>query len=400
MATEKLTAVIDSDTAGLLRGLQKMQLEIAKAGGKVEGIGNRIDRGMGGAAKALRNLSVAFVGVAAARKAASAVNKALQPAIHMEQMTAQLVAFEGSTEAAQQKMEDLSQFAATTPFQLPGVMQAFKTFKALNGVATDDHLRLIGDAAALSGEDLGRLAVHVGRAFSGLRANRPIGEAMNRLMELGLITGDTRTEIEKLQKAGQGEDAIQLLTEELSKAKGTMEAMSNTAAGLQSTLKDNLFLAISDFGKESLPILKDGLRAAIQAVQELRDSGNLAKWGAETAAAVRDVGKSLAALSFDVEGMEVFSFTLQTIRNTLITISKTLQMTIQGYKKLLDMVPFIGASGAGVKQLDADRINYQAQLTHHNVRGVNMWNTIDTNDILRKIADLVDTHLPVLSEGR
>jgi hypothetical protein len=69
MATEKLTAVIDSDTAGLLRGLQRAQLEVAAAGGKIGMLGGKFDKFSAKAARSMKRVKNA-VGVMAAAAAA------------------------------------------------------------------------------------------------------------------------------------------------------------------------------------------------------------------------------------------------------------------------------------------------------------------------------------------
>lgn len=76
MATEKLTAVIDSDTAGLLRGLQKMQLEVATAGGKVGMLGSKFDRFSAKASRSMKRVKGAVAGMAAAAAAGFAVRGA------------------------------------------------------------------------------------------------------------------------------------------------------------------------------------------------------------------------------------------------------------------------------------------------------------------------------------
>ena len=128
------------------------------------------------------------------------------------------------------RMQELSKFAQTTPFQLSEVANASRVLQTLGGsaLATGDSLRMVGDASAVSGESFENLAIHVGRAYSGLKSNRPIGESMSRLQELGLVTGETRSEIEKLQKQSKGKDAWAVLQTELGKTKGGMKELSGT----------------------------------------------------------------------------------------------------------------------------------------------------------------------------
>lgn len=146
----------------------------------------------------------------------------------------------GGAEQAKARVKELRDFSAKTPFQLGEVANASKILQTLGGdlLATGDGLRMVGDASAISGESFENLAVHIGRAYSGLQANRPIGESMARLQELGLVTGETRNKIEELTKQAKGKDAWAILQAELNKVKGGMEQLSQTTTGQISTMKD------------------------------------------------------------------------------------------------------------------------------------------------------------------
>ena len=158
----------------------------------------------------------------------------------METLEVQFKTLLGSTQKAKERMKELADFTAKTPFKLPEVAKASRVLQTLTkgALATGEGLRLVGDASASTGADFENLAVWVGRAYDGLQSNRPVGEAMMRMQELGLISGDTRNEIEKLQKAGKGKEAWNVLQSELRKTEGGMADLSLTTAGLESTTSD------------------------------------------------------------------------------------------------------------------------------------------------------------------
>ena len=189
----------------------------------------------------------------------------------------------GDTESAKARMQELSKFAQTTPFQLTEVANASRVLQTLGGtaLATGESLRLVGDASAISGESFENLAVHVGRAYAGLQANRPIGESLARLQELGLVTGETRNRIEDLTKSAQGKEAWKVLQKELQKTKGGMKELSGTFNGLTSTLKDQFQSVLRQLASGGLfDTIKSGLSEFVNSMNGIIDSGVFARFGA------------------------------------------------------------------------------------------------------------------------
>lgn len=252
---------------------------------------------MAGLSRSAGLVKGALIGVAAVA-GSRFVGAFIRAGSQVETLTTQFETILGSAGAARERMEELTNFAAKTPFQLQGVANASRTLQTLTrGVlSTGDGLRLVGDAAAASGADFENLAIHVGRAYSGLQANRPVGESLMRLQELGLVTGETRNEIEKLTKGGMGKRAWELLQKELKLADGGMERLSKTVPGLASTIKDQLNLAMVKITSSGL---WDQLRKGMEGVTAVFD-------------------KALQNGTFEKVGMVLFN-TSQIIRSTVAT---------------------------------------------------------------------------------
>jgi len=125
---------------------------------------------------------------------------ALQKAGEMQVFGKQFKVLLGDAELAEERLRELAEFGAKTPFELPGVVRASIVLETLTGgaLATGEGLKLVGDAAAASNQPFQDIAVHIGRAYDAIKSGRPFGESAMRLQELGLITGDTRGEIEDL----------------------------------------------------------------------------------------------------------------------------------------------------------------------------------------------------------
>lgn len=158
----------------------------------------------------------------------------------METLEIQFKTLLGSTGKAKERMEELAEFTAKTPFELGEVSKASRILETLTkgALSTGEGLRLVGDASATTGSDFENLAMWVGRAYDGLQSNRPVGEAMMRMQELGLVSGEARNKIEQLQKQARGKDAWLVMKAELERSKGGMESLSKTAVGLESTTRD------------------------------------------------------------------------------------------------------------------------------------------------------------------
>lgn len=245
-----------------------------------EGLG----QGVKGLSSKFLSLKTAIVGVAGVM-AFKLAKASIMASAEMETLTTQFEALFKSSEKAKQRMEELSVFASETPFELQGIAKASKILQTFGGdlLATGDGLRLVGDASAFANQPIEELSIWIGRAYDGLKANRPIGEAMARLQELALVSGQTRAEIEELQKQGKNREAWDVLQTELEKSKGGMKKLSQTTEGLLSTLGDELKMALVDIGDEFQGDFKEGLRDSIELVKEL------GKVGVTTAQIIREI---------------------------------------------------------------------------------------------------------------
>lgn len=200
----------------------------------------------------------------------------------VEDLTIQFETLLGSADAAQKRISELAKFAETTPFQLEQVAQASRLLEVLTegALSSGDSLRMVGDAAAVAGTDFANLAMWVGRAYSGLQANRPIGEALMRLTELGVVTAKTRNQIEMLQQAGRGAEAWIVLRKELEKNSGGMEKLSKSVTGLTSTIRDQLNAAIRQMMDSGVwDKLREALAGIVKRMGDALNSGLFTKWG-------------------------------------------------------------------------------------------------------------------------
>jgi hypothetical protein len=240
-SNEKLQYTIDIKDDGSAE-IKRIGLQADKTDKKIKGL--KKDAGGLKASFASIKQPALAAGAALAAVAAAAVvagKSVVKAASEVETLNTQFKVILGSAKAAEKRIKSLADQAARTPFKLTQYANASRILQTLTkgALATETGLALVGDAAASTGEDLQNLSLHIGRMYDGLKSNRPVGESMARLQELGLVSGALRGKLEQLQKKGLGQEAWNLFETNLRRYKGGMEALSLTADGLASTLSDN-----------------------------------------------------------------------------------------------------------------------------------------------------------------
>lgn len=276
---------LDLDNAGFQRGLGEARSAVSGFSALVRPQMMMVAASVAGAALAVKGVSTAF------REARAAVGEAA----NRETMETAFVPLLGSANAARERMAELADFAAHTPFQLPGIAAASRTLESLTdgALSTGDGLRLVGDAASAQNTPIEEMAVTIGRLYSGLDSGRPVGEAMQRLQELGAISPDVRAKLEKLQAEGKkGSEVWQVAAEELARFSGGMELQSQTWNGKISTLSDNWAQVRAEFGKPIMDALKPLLDEGIGSLESM-------------ASKAREIGETIAyAMRFMIEAFK------------------------------------------------------------------------------------------------
>lgn len=212
---------------------------------------------------------------------AVALGLTLKKSFEFERYRVQFKVLFGDLEQAKTHIASLQAFSASTPFQFADIAQASRQLHVYtNGVmGAEESLKLVGDAAAASGQNINDVAQWVGRAYSSIQAGRPFGEAAQRLQEMGILGGEARNKMEELQKSGASNIAVwSVLQGELNKSAGGMEELSKTGEGLFSTLKDNWSLALARFGDTFQDLAKNKIAALTDKIKQLMEDGTIDVW--------------------------------------------------------------------------------------------------------------------------
>lgn len=167
----------------------------------------------------------------------------------------------GSAAAAQERMAEITKFAAVTPFDLAEVTAADQMLQGF-GIRSAEVLKVVGNAAAISGTDFSDLAKIMGQ----LSQSKEL-ENINQLVDRGVLSfaelsaaGITFAKDRSIQNSvAETYEAVAKIMQ--AKFAGGMDALSGTVSGKFSSLKD----AISQsMGKLAVSTgLVDGLKLAM-----------------------------------------------------------------------------------------------------------------------------------------
>lgn len=234
----------------------------------------------------MANIKAAWdMGTGAIRAGAKAVWSAVKEAFKFETLTVQFAVLMGSLSKAKERMKELSDFAASTPFQMEEVVIASRQLHVFSdgAMGATNSLRLVGDAAAAVGQNIQEVSFWVGRAYSMIKGGQPFGEAAMRLQEMGIITPEVRTKMEDLQAAGASNIKVwEVLSDRLLQFKGGMSQLSQTGDGLVSTLKDTWTESLRTFGQSFVEVSKTAIGGLIEWMGKLNSDGTIKAWADRT----------------------------------------------------------------------------------------------------------------------
>lgn len=287
-----LSVVVSANTTDLERGLQQADQQVSSFGKSMASVFSGIGVGLG-----IKAFDVITDGFKAAGDAAIGFNS------NMEQSTIAFTSMLGSAEKAQAFLDDMKQFAATTPFEFPDLLQASKQMMAFGFAAQDVRplLTAVGSAAAAMGT--GRSGVDsITKALGQMKAATVVqaGE-LNQLTEQGVpafqiladAMGISTGEVKKLASEGKiaSDVFITAFQNWAQNNYGDMMAkQALTFEGAISTIKDSLTFAAAEAFKPFFELMSAGAVQLASFVQ----SDTFASWAQATAATVRTAFQVIA----------------------------------------------------------------------------------------------------------
>lgn len=247
-----------------------------------EEVGNKYSGGFGRGLSRLGGIVKAGAGIFGGLAVAGAT-VGVKTAAGMEQAKIGFTTMLGSGQKANAFLQQLSAFAAKTPFEFPELQTAASSLISA-GISADKVIPImttLGDVTS----GMGTGAEGVQRATIALQqmnaAGRITGEDLNQLRDAGIpvydllakATGKSKAEIVKLAQAGKlGKTELDQMMKALESGKGLerfsglMEKQSASLSGLASTFHDTLTMGLSTAIQPLIPLLKDGMLVAINLV--------------------------------------------------------------------------------------------------------------------------------------
>ena len=238
-----------------------MAANVARLSQDMERARRVVDQSMGGISRAAGAAQVALGGLGVGLSLGSVITSLVTVQREFDKLNSSLMTVTGGSASASKAFDWLSDFAATTPYQLNEVVQAFNKMKALGLDASEESLRSYGNTAAAMGKDLNQMIEAIADAATG---------EFERLKEFGIRAkseGDkvvftfrgVSTEVSKsadeitqyLRRIGETDFA------------GAMDLRAQTLDGAISNLSDSfsrLLLIVSQGG------IGDALRSDAQTV--------------------------------------------------------------------------------------------------------------------------------------
>jgi len=217
--------------------------------------------------------------------AAGVAFKALREAGEFERGLIKFEVLTGSAEKARQVMEELAQFTATTPFQMEGVSKAASILLAFGAATTENlipTLRKLGDISAVTGKDLGELAV-IYAQIAG--EGRLLTQDFKQLAAAGVLSindlakalGVSASEARKMMQEGKisfekfQEVLFGLASEGGRFFQGTLK-LSQSLQGRISTMMDNISMVFRELGNVFMDTAKTMVTAVSNAMLKLAES--------------------------------------------------------------------------------------------------------------------------------
>ena len=368
------------------------------------------------------NLRNALVGIGGAVIVKGFVDAGIQ----VENLSVQLKTLFGSAKAGQKALEQVTKFAATTPFELKNIQQGVTSLAVVRkkaeeaGVDFEQLLTITGNVAAQMGGDFAFAAFQVQKAFSaGIAAAEALkerGVAGMAGFEAGVSVSATKT-IEMMNKAfGKGGEFGNL-----------MEDLSKTLFGTVSNIKDSFFTfqvaVAAGFFDELKRQLGDLQVFAKTNKEEIKRFG--VSVGRVLSKAVKTVGDSMKFvvenftifknLLIGIIGLKIFSFFKQ-----LILLLKDLRIVMLSLNIAMLANPlFLGAAAVAlvvkgiydvskaIKDADKNTRNWTDGInalndsygTLEDVLGKDTLSKIPTAEVPRKTTFMQDDSLDLLDDG-
>lgn len=214
-----------------------------------------------------------------------------------------------SGEKAKTMISDLAKLAASTPFDMKGVVSGAKQLLAY-GFAADqitDTMRRLGDISAGLGLNLQDLTWLYGTTMvQGRLFTRDLMQFTSRGIPmteaLAKQFGVTKDKVSELVTAGkigfpEVEKAIKSMTDEGGQFGGLMEKQSHSITGQISNIQDSIEMAINDLGTQTEGLMNDALDITSKVIDHWKEIGEVILAAASAIGLYKAIAVSIASFN-------------------------------------------------------------------------------------------------------
>ena len=253
---------------------------------KIRADSRNLSSGLRTAEMRIHRAATFIVGAVSAISGATSVIAAfgMRTAASLEQAQISFKTMLGSAVDAKQTIAGLVDFAARTPFELPGIIDAARGL-ILFGERGDEMMRtltMLGNASAATGADFAELAL----IYNQIRgAGKLLQQDFRQLAIRGVLTQQdladhfkvSTAEIEEMRRAGKISfadirDIMFKLSEDGGRFGRMMEQQAQTLSGVWSTMRDDFRLMSASLFKHVMPETKEMVKQASQAFTWVRET--------------------------------------------------------------------------------------------------------------------------------
>jgi hypothetical protein len=273
-----MSAKLNVDIVAQLKDFNKAMTELKS---EVDGISKSVTKSNDESISSTKKMSGAFSDVGKTLASVFAVDQLinfgkqiLATTVEFQKMEAVLTTALGSNSAAKAAMDQIVNFASSTPFQVNELTDAFVKLSNRGFVPTMEQMRQMGDVASSVGKSFDQLTEAILDAQTG---------EFERLKEFGIkasAQGDVvqftfkgiTTEVAKSDKAIQ---EYLLSLGDLEGVSGSMEAISKTTGGVISNLEDNITQLFKNIGDSSSGFINWFIKDINNVISSLRNLGEI-----------------------------------------------------------------------------------------------------------------------------
>jgi len=273
-----MSAKLNVDIVAQLKDFNKAMSELKS---EVDGISKSVVKSNNESIASTKKMSSTFSEVGSTLASVFAVDQLLSfgkaildTTVEFQKMEAVLTTALGSNSAAKAAMDQIVNFASSTPFQVNELTDSFVKLANRGFVPTMEQMRQMGDLASSVGKSFDQLTEAILDAQTG---------EFERLKEFGVkasAQGDVvqftfkgiTTEVAKSDKAIQ---EYILSLGQLEGVSGSMEAIAATTGGAISNLEDNITQLFKNIGDSSSGFINWFVKDLNNVISSLRNVGEI-----------------------------------------------------------------------------------------------------------------------------